>query len=151
MKILKFVSVLLIAGFTLVNSSCSGSGKSGEENTEKSSEEVLTTAGLIDEAGKIGKDAFEKKYPRDSEIELEGEAKFPATWDDKIAVKFGPDMNNLPITADFMFVANGGSKQATDDKITSGENLHFKGKIGMTFFDDKGKLSNLTLLDCKVL
>ena len=66
---------------------------------------------------KCGKEAIEKKYGQGSEIELSGEAKFPATWDDKIAVKFGPDASNLPLSADFMFTDNGGSAEAAKRKL----------------------------------
>ncbi len=140
---------VFLIGFILFSLTSCSSEATGEEG--KSDAEVLTTDMLIEEANKIGKDEFEKKYPQDSEIEIQGEARFPATWDDKIAVKFGSGMNDLPITADFMFTDNGGTKESTDDQITSGEILHFKGKVGMTFFDEKGKLSRLSISDCKVL
>lgn len=148
MRKIKFLPILLLSFISLTLNSCSGDSENGGESGES---DVLTTESLIDEANEIGKEAFEKKYPQDSEIELKGEARFPATWDDKIAVKFGPSMNDLPITADFMFTDNGGTKEATDDQITSGEILHFKGKVGSTFFDEKGKLSRLSISACKAL
>lgn len=144
-KLLSLTTVLGILIFSIV--SCSGGAETEDSKTTDSG---FTTEMLINEANDIGEEAFIEKYPPDSEIELSGEARFPATWDDKIAVKFGPDMNNLPITADFMFTDNGGTKESTDDKITSGEILHFKGKIGMVFFSEDGKLSRLSLSSCKV-
>jgi len=144
MRKINLLPILLLCVLFYTLNSCSN-----EANVSDS--EVLTTEMLIAEANELGQEGFEKKYPKDSEIELQGEARFPATWDDKIAVKFGPSMNDLPITADFMFTDNGGTKEATDDQITSGENLHFKGKVGSTFFDAKGKFSRLNITDCKAL
>ena len=152
MKTIKLLSFVVMGMFVFALNSCSGDKTTTEAGVEEEAKaEVMTTEMLIDEANKIGKEAFEKKYAQDSEIELSGEPKFPATWDDKIAVKFGPDMNSLPITADFMFTDNGGSADATKNKIQDGETVHFKGKLGFSFFDDKGKLSGLTISNCKVL
>lgn len=150
MKLIAFVAMGM---FAFVLNSCSGEStdaKAGEEG-EAAAAEVMTTEAFIEEANKMGSEAFEKKYAKDSEIELSGTAQFPATWDDKIAVKFGPETNNLPITADFMFKDNGGSAETTKSKIKMGETLHFKGKLGYSFFDDKGKLKSLSISDCKVL
>ena len=152
MKTIKLMSFVAMGMFVFALNSCSGektNADSGEGDEVVA--EVMTTEMLIEEANKIGKEAFEKKYAKDSEIELSGEPKFPATWDDKIAVKFGPDASSLPITADFMFPDNGGSADATKEKIQSGETVHFKGKLGFSFFDDKGKLTGLTISNCKVL
>lgn len=153
MKQIKLMSFVAMGLFVFALNSCSGDNTDAAagETEEVAAADVMTTESLIEEANKIGKDAFEKKYAADTEIELSGEAKFPATWDDKIAVKFGPDANNLPLSADFMFSDNGGSADATKAKIKMGETVHFKGKIGMSFFDDKGKLKSLSLKDCKVL
>jgi hypothetical protein len=114
--------------FVFALNSCSGDNTDAAtgEKEEVAAADVMTTEMLIEEANKIGKEAFEKKYAPDSEIELSGEAKFPATWDDKIAVKFGPDANNLPLSADFMFTDNGGSAEATKEKIKMDETVHFK-------------------------
>lgn len=153
MKKINLMSFVAIGMFVFALNSCSGESTTADagEKSEVSTTEVMTTEMLIEEANKIGAEAFEKKYAKDSEIELSGEPKFPATWDDKIAVKFGPDMNSLPITADFMFSDNGGSADATKEKIQNGETVHFKGKLGFSFFDDKGKLKSLSISDCKVL
>ncbi len=150
MKKIKLMSIVAISTFVFALNSCSGEKTNAAEGGEVASE-VLTTEMLIEEANKIGPEAFEKKYAKDSEIELSGEARFPATWDDKVAVKFGSGMNDLPLTADFMFVDNGGSEEATKAKIKSGEILHFKGKLGFSFFNDKGKLTGLSISECKVL
>ena len=153
MKQTKLMLFVAMGMFVFALNSCSGekTDAAAGEKEEVAAADVMTTEMLIEEANKIGKEAFEKKYAQDSEIELSGEAKFPATWDDKIAVKFGPDASNLPLSADFMFTDNGGSAEATKDKIKMGETLHFKGKLSFSFFDDKGKLTSLTLTDCKVL
>ncbi|WP_300665402.1 hypothetical protein [Fluviicola sp.] len=153
MKKIKLLPFVAMGMFVFALNSCSGEktdSAPGEEGAAASAE-VMTTEMLIEEANKIGAKAFEKKYAKDSEIELSGEAKFPATWEDKISVKFGPSSNDLPLTADFMFTDNGGSAEATKDKIKFGETLHFKGKLGYSFFDDKGKLKNLSVSNCKVL
>ena len=150
MKTIKLMSFVAMGMLVFTFNSCSGE-KTNADTAENGDKAVMTTEMLIEEANKIGKEAFEKKYVRDSEIELSGEPKFPATWDDKIAVKFGPDANSLPITADFMFPDNGGSAEATKNKIQSGETVHFKGKLGYSFFDQKGKLESLSITNCKVL
>ena len=152
MKKIKLLSLVAMGLIVFALNSCSGeqtNAATGEEG-EAATEEVMTTEMLIEEANKIGSEAFEKKYAQDSEIELSGEAKFPATWDDKIAVKFGPETNYLPLSADFMFTDNGGSAEATKSKIKSGETIHFKGKLGFSFFDN-GKLKSLSITNCKVL
>ena len=151
MKKIKLMAFVAMSMFAFVLSSCSGEKTNADAGEEVAAAEVMTTEMLIEEANKMGAEAFEKKYVKDSEIELSGEPKFPATWDDKIAVKFGADASYLPITADFMFTDNGGSADATKDKIQSGETVHFKGKLGFSFFDDKGKLTGLTISNCKVL
>ena len=151
MKKIKLMSFLAMGMVVFALNSCSGGKTDAAAGEKEEVAEVMTTEMLIEEANKLGAEAFEKKYAKDSEIELSGEAKFPATWDDKIAVKFGPDASNLPLTADFMFTDNGGSAEATKAKIKMGEIVHFKGKLGFSFFDDKGKLTGLTITDCKVL
>lgn len=153
MKKIKFMSFVAMGLFVFALNACSGEKTDAAtgEKEEVAETEIMTTEKLIDEANKIGPEAFGKKYAQDSEMELSGEAKFPATWDDKISVKFGPATDDLPISADFMFADNGGSKEATKAKIKFGEILHFKGKLVYTFFDDKGKLKNLSFTNCKVL
>ena len=148
MKIIKVFYFALFMSSSFVFVSCSGG--TATKDVKDSNINVMTTELLIKEANELGEAKFKIKYPAEKEIELNGEARFPATWEDKIAVKFGPDLNNLPIIAEFLFTENGGSKQATDDQITSGKMLHFKGKVGLTFFDDEGKLSRLSLMKCVV-
>ena len=95
----------------------------------------MTTEEFIADANKLGAEAFAKKYPQDSEITLEGQVRAPATWDDKVAAKFGTGLNDLPLTANFMFDANGGKDQ-TKEKVKGGEIVRFTGKVGMPFFMD---------------
>ncbi|WP_343634018.1 hypothetical protein [Fluviicola sp.] len=151
MKTIKLMSFVAMALFAFTLNGCSDEKTDTATGEKGEASEVMTTEMFIEEANKMGAEAFEKKYPTDSEIELSGESQFPATWDDKIAVKFGPETNYLPLTAEFMFTDNGGSAEATKEKTGFGETVHFKGKLGVSFFDEKGKLNSLTISNCKVL
>ena len=133
MKTLKFKPFLLFVGISFALMSCGGEATEGGEEGG-SEESVMTTEEFIAEANELGKEAFDEKYPSDSEITLEGEVRAPATWDDKVAAKFGTGLNDLPLTADFMFDANGG-KDATKDKVKGGEVVRFTGKVVGSFFD----------------
>ena len=147
MRKFKFIPFCLFLGLSIVLVSCGGDA-TDEANGGQEGEDVavMTTEEFIAEANKLGKEEFEKKYPRDSEIELQGEVRVPATWDDKVAAKFGTGMNDLPLTADFMFEANGG-KDATKKKVEIGKNLVFTGKVGFFFYKDD-KLSRCSFSDC---
>lgn len=136
----------LFLGIGLFLSSCGGDPAT-EEGTEEE-EAVMTTDEFIAEANKLGYDEFTKKYPKDSEITLEGEVRAPATWDDKIDAKFGSGLNDLPVTATFMFADNGGSKESTKEKVKAGAVIVFTGKIDGSFFMDD-KLSRVGILGCK--
>lgn len=135
----------LFLGLGLFLSAC-GSDATPEEG--EAEEAVMTTDEFIADANKLGYDEFMKKYPNDSEITLEGEVRAPATWDDKIDAKFGSSLNDLPISATFMFADNGGSKESTKEKVKGGTVIRFTGKIDGTFFMD-GKLSRVGIMGCK--
>lgn len=139
MRLFKSTSILLFAGLFFTLMSCGGDaaeaeGKGGEDGAAE--EKIMTTAEFIEEAKGMTYAEFTEKYPRDTEIELKGKVMAPATWQDKITAKFGIGLNDLPLSADFMFEANGGSKDAAKGKIKSGEELHFKGKVGGAFYMD---------------
>lgn len=137
-------------GLSLAVASCSGEGSEGGDAGEGSAEDaIMTTEEFIAEANKLGEEAFDEKYPADSEITLQGQVRAPATWKDKVAAKFGTGLNDLPLTADFMFEANGG-KDATKEKVKGGENVKFKGKVYTVFFKDD-KLTSATFSDCIAL
>lgn len=136
----------LFLGMGLFLSAC-GSDAASEEEAE-AEEAVMTTDEFIAEANKLGYDEFTKKYPRDSEITLEGEVRAPATWDDKIDAKFGSGLNDLPVIATFMFADNGGSKESTKEKVKAGAVIRFTGKVDGCFFMDD-KLSRIGILGCK--
>ena len=148
MKTLKFKPFLLFVGLSFALISCGGETANGEGGEgDEAAEAVMTTEEFIAEANELGPEEFEKKYPRDSEITLEGEVRAPATWDDKIAAKFGTGLNDLPLTADFMFADNGGSKESTKEKVKGGEIVRFTGKVGGSFFMD-GKFKRCSFTDC---
>jgi len=136
----------LFLGLGLFVSAC-GSDAASDEEVE-AEEEVMTTDEFIAEANKLGYDEFTKKYPRDTEITLEGKVFAPATWDDKIDVKFGSSLNDLPVSASFMFADNGGSKESTKEKVKAGSVIRFTGKVDGCFFMNE-KLSRVGILGCK--
>jgi len=78
MKTLKFKPFLLFVGLSFALVSCSGDAAEGGEEGG-SEESVMTTEEFIAEANELGAEEFEKKYPRDAEITLEGEVRAPAT------------------------------------------------------------------------
>ncbi len=146
----KFKSIFLFVGLSIALVSCGG--ETTEENGAGGSstdDAVMTTEEFLAEANQLGAEAFQEKYPNDSEITLEGEVRAPATWKDKVAAKFGTGLSDLPLTADFMFEANGG-KDATKEKVKGGTVVRFTGKVGGAFFmDDKFKRCSFS--DCKAL
>ncbi len=145
MKTLKFKPFFLFLGLSIALFSCGGEAADGAEEGN-TAEAVMTTEEFIAEANELGAEEFGKKYPVDSEITLEGQVRAPATWKDKVAAKFGTGLSDLPLTADFMFEANGG-KDATKEKVKGGGITRFTGKVGMPFFmDDKFKRCSFT--DC---
>lgn len=148
MKLLKFGTLLFIAGAMLTMVSCGEGTAESHEGTEETQEtSVMTTEEFIAEANKLGRDEFEIKYPDGAEIELEGQVRAPATWNDKIAAKFGTGLNDLPLTADFMFSDNGGTKESTKEKVKGGETVRFKGTKNGSFFMNE-KLNRCTFSDC---
>ena len=136
----------MFLGLSIALVSCGGEAADEVNGGQEGEDVVMTTQEFIDEANKMGAEEFEKKYPRDSEITLEGEVRVPATWQDKVAAKFGTGMNDLPLTADFMFEANGG-KDATKEKVKIGTVVRFTGKVGFSFYKDD-KLSRCSFSDC---
>ena len=142
----KLHSIFLFAGALFLTVACS-SDSEGTDGIVGAEDSVMTTDSLISEANELGEDAFKEKYPMDSEIELRGGVRAPATWNDKVAAKFGSGLNDLPITADFMFKANGGTKESTKEKVKIGEEVHFKGTVSSIFFK-YGKLNRLGIKDC---
>ena len=145
MKTVRIKPFFLFLGLSIALISCGSDAAEGSEG-EATEDGVMTTQEFIAEANKLGAEEFEKKYPRDSEITLEGEVRVPATWQDKVAAKFGTGMNDLPLTADFMFEANGG-KDATKKKVSIGTVVRFTGKVGFSFYKDD-KLSRCSFADC---
>ena len=138
----KFKSIFFFLGLSLALVSCGEEATEGVEGGEEAAEAVMTTEEFIAEAKELGADAFNEKYPMDAEITLEGQVRAPATWKDKVAAKFGTGLNDLPLTADFMFEANGG-KDATKEKVKGGETVRFTGKVNGAFFmDDQFKRCN---------
>lgn len=142
----KLHSIFLFTGALFLAVACS-SDSEGTDGIGGAEDSVMTTDVLISEANELGEDAFKEKYPMDSEIELKGEVRAPATWNDKVSAKFGSGLNDLPITADFMFEANGGMKESTKEKVKIGEEVQFKGTVSSIFFKD-GKLNRLGIKDC---
>lgn len=122
----------------------SESAEGSEDGTTEDS--VMTTEAFIAEAKKMTAEEFGKKYPDDLEITLEGEVRAPATWDDKVVAKFGTGLNDLPLSADFMFDANGG-KDSTKEKVKGGEVTRFTGKVNGSFFMDD-KFQRCSFTDC---
>lgn len=147
MRLLKFKPFFLFIGLSIALVSCGGEATDEAEGGQEGEDvAIMTTEEFIAEANELGADAFNEKYPRDSEITLEGQVRAPATWADKVAAKFGTGLNDLPLTADFMFEANGG-KDETKAKVKGGEVVRFTGKVGGSFFmDDKFKRCSFT--DC---
>ncbi len=146
----KFKSFFLFTGLSLALVACGGETSEGGEGGENAAEGgIMTTEEFIAEANELGADAFKEKYPMDAEITLQGQVRAPATWQDKVAAKFGTGLNDLPLTADFMFEANGGKDQ-TKEKVKGGENVKFKGKVYLIFFDGD-KLKSATFSDCIAL
>lgn len=143
-----FKSFFLFMGLSVALVSCGGEAAEGaEDGGEAAGEEaVMTTEEFIAEANELGAEGFAKKYPKDSEVTLEGQVRAPATWKDKVAAKFGTSLNDLPLTADFMFEANGG-KDATKEKVKGGETVRFTGKVGMPFYMDDN-FKRVTFSDC---
>lgn len=144
----KQIAAFLFLGALFVLPSCGGGETAEGEEENKTEEKVMTTDEFIAEANKLGYEKFSEKYPNGSEITLEGEVRAPATWDDKIDAKFGSSLNDLPVTASFLFADNGGSKESTKEKVKGGEVLRFTGKVGGSFFMDN-KLSRVSLTECK--
>lgn len=134
MKFLKSISIFSFIALAVLLSAC-GAESSGE-NSEEVEETVMTTEAFIADAKTLSYEEFEKKYPRESEITLEGEVRAPATWDDKIVAKFGTGLNDLPLSADFMFADNGGSLESTKEKVKGGELVRFTGTIDGSFYSD---------------
>ena len=145
----KFTSIFLFMGISLALVSCGGETAEGTNGESAGEDSVMTTEEFIAEANELGADAFKEKYPMDAEITLQGQVRAPATWQDKVAAKFGTGLNDLPLTADFMFDANGGKDQ-TKEKVKGGENVKFKGKVYLIFFDGD-KLKSATFSDCVAL
>lgn len=147
MKPIKFKPFFLFLGLSIALVSCGGdSADDANDGQEGGDAAVMTTEGFIAEANELGADAFKEKYPSDSEITLEGQVRAPGTWKDKLTAKFGTGLNDLPLTADFMFDANGG-KDETKAKVKGGEVVRFTGKVGGSFFmDDKFKRCSFS--DC---
>lgn len=142
-----FTPLFLFLVLSLVFVSCDSESQDGAAEGETQEENaVMTTEEFIAEAQKLGADAFNEKYPMDAEITLEGQVRAPATWQDKVAAKFGTGLNDLPLTADFMFDANGG-KDATKSKVKGGETIQFTGKIGGAFFMDD-EFKRCSFKDC---
>lgn len=145
MKLVK--SIFLFAGLSIVLASCGGEAAEGAEGGQEGEDvAVMTTEEFIAEANKLGAEEFAKKYPQDSEITLEGKVMAPATWQDKVAAKFGTGLSDLPLTANFMFDANGGKDQ-TKEKVKGGEIVRFTGKVGMPFFMDD-QFKRVDFSDC---
>jgi len=143
----KFTPILLFLGLSLVLVSCGGEAEETTDAGEDTSENaVMTTEEFIAEANELGFEGFKEKYPDGSEITLEGQVRAPATWKDKVAAKFGTGLNDLPLTADFMFEANGG-KDATKEKVKGGEVVRFTGKVGLPFYMDD-QFKRCTFTDC---
>jgi len=142
-----FTPFFLFLALSLVFVSCDSESKDGAAGGDAQEENaVMTTEEFIAEAQELGSDAFNEKYPMDAEITLEGQVRAPATWQDKVAAKFGTGLNDLPLTADFMFDANGG-KDATKAKVKGGETIQFTGKVGGAFFMDK-EFKRCSFKDC---
>jgi len=138
-----FPTFFFFIGLSIALVSCGGEAEGTETGNPKGSS-VMTTDEFIAEANELGYEKFQEKYPKDSEITLEGKVMAPATWKDKVAAKFGTGLNDLPLTADFMFDANGG-KDATKEKVKGGTVIQFTGKVGSPFFmDDKFKRCGFT-------
>ncbi|GEM_PF-4687011 len=146
MKRLSFKPFFLFIGLSVALVSCGGESTDGE-GVEGEAESVMTTQDFIAEAGEMTEEEFDQKYPEGSEITLEGEVRAPATWDDKIVAKFGTGLNDLPLSADFMFEANGGSKESTKEKVKGGEVVRFTGTVGGSFFMD-GKFKRCSFSNC---
>lgn len=144
MKLVK--SIFFFVGLSIALVSCGGEAAEGTEEEGTAEEAVMTTEEFIADALKLGAEEFKKKYPQDSEITLEGQVRAPATWDDKVAAKFGTGLNDLPLTANFMFDANGGKDQ-TKEKVKGGEVVRFIGKVGMPFFMDD-QFKRVDFSDC---
>ena len=141
-----FKSIFLFVGLSAALVSCGGESAEGTDGEGNAEDAVMTTEEFIADANKLGAEAFAKKYPQDSEITLEGQVRAPATWDDKVAAKFGTGLNDLPLTANFMFDANGGKDQ-TKEKVKGGEIVRFTGKVGMPFFMDD-QFKRVDFSDC---
>lgn len=148
---MKPIVLVLAVGLSMFMVSCQSSTEGGPDSEITASDGILTTDAFVKEANELGKDEFEKKYPKDSEIELEGKIVTVAVWQDKVNAKFGTGLNDLPVKCDFMFSDNGGSKESTREKVKIGETIRFKGKISFSFFQEDGKLKYCNLVDCVAL
>lgn len=138
------LSAFVVLAMMLFSSACTGEATPEEAVTE---EAAMTTDAFIAEANALGYDEFSKKYPTGTVLTLEGEIFAPATWDDKIDAKFGSSLNDLPLTATFMFADNGGSQASTKEKIQAGKTLVFTGKLSGSFYMNN-TLSRLSLDSC---
>lgn len=147
MKQLFKTTGLLFVGFSFALLTACNSETNGGEGENAAEDQVMTTDEFIKEANDLGSEKFMEKYPNDTEITLKGEVRAPATWDDKVAAKFGTGLNDLPLTADFMFTDNGGTKESTKEKVTVGAEIVFTGKMDGCFFTDN-KLNRCTLKEC---
>jgi ABC-type glycerol-3-phosphate transport system substrate-binding protein len=143
-KFIKPASLFLGMGLFLL--SCSGEATA---EGEAPAEDVMTTEAFIEGANKLGYDEFTKKYPNGTEVTLQGEVRAPATWDDKIDAKFGSGLNDLPLTATFMFADNGGTKESTKEKVGAGKTIVFTGKVNGSFYMND-KLNRVTFDACVV-
>lgn len=142
----KIMPLILFIGLGMIMFSCSGDA-TAEGETDSEGEAVMTTEEFIAEANSLGYDEFTKKYPNGTEVTLQGEVRAPATWDDKIDAKFGTGLNDLPMTAVFMFADNGGSKESTKEKVGAGKTIVFTGQVNGSFYMND-KLSRVTIDKC---
>lgn len=150
MKTMKKLPVFMVMSMMFLLASCGGEAtEGGAEGGDEAT--VMTTDEFIAEAEELGKEEFEKKYPKDSEIELKGKVVTLAVWGDKVNAKFGTGLTDCPIKSDFMFADNGGDKDSTKEKVKTGEEVHFKGKISFSFFKDDGKLKYVDIKECVAL
>ena len=152
MKKMRFLPVLMTLVLAFTFTSCGGDAADGDDvSGDDAANQTMTTDAFIAEANELGKEAFEEKYPKDSEIELQGKIVTAAVWGDKVNAKFGTGLMDCPVKADFMFVDNGGDKESTREKVKIGNEVHFKGTISFSFFKEDGKLKYVELKDCTTL
>ncbi len=139
-------ALLLFTGLSFaLLTGCSGGTTDAEGDGGEAEAAVMTTDEFIKEANELGYDKFMEKYPMNTEITLKGEVRAPATWDDKVVAKFGTGLNDLPLSADFMFADNGGTKESTKEKVAVGQEIVFTGKMDGCFFMDE-KLNRCSLV-----